>query len=65
MFIGSVGFEKRGWNKLGQESEPNTSNVLEGRKEGNERRGEISLCQNVQTQFQPYYLLTAASCPVA
>ena len=34
MFIGSVGFEKRGWNKLGQESEPNTSNVLEGRKEG-------------------------------
>jgi len=37
----------------------------EGRKEGNERRGEISLCQNVQTQFQPYYLLTAASCPLA
>lgn len=32
MFIGSVGFEKRGWNKLGQESEPDTSNVL-GRKE--------------------------------
>ena len=53
MFIGSVRFEKRGWSKLGQESEPDTSKVLEGRKEGDERRGEISLCQNFQTQFQP------------
>ena len=58
MFIFSVGFEKIGWKKLGQESEPDTSNVVEGRKEGNERRGEISLCQ-FSDIIPTLYLLTA------
>lgn len=64
MFIFSVGFEKRGWKKLGQESEPDTSNVVEGRKEGNERRGEISLCQ-FSDIIPTLYLLPPVFCPVA